>query len=167
MRVTWIKVRETCAESASLSRPDTPDPVARQVKTAGSGSGCRSCRKVTNMPCNRLRGSTPDLLLGFTPLAFFSPEISTRQWSYLTHSWGLVHTAPGRIHAPVGLHTVCLGANLLRVLVVQPESARSSVSRSRCGESLHRACKWRGCVLAEEDLRTRLPFSHENASQRC
>ena len=30
LRVTWIKVRETYAGSASLSRPDAPGPVARQ-----------------------------------------------------------------------------------------------------------------------------------------
>lgn len=57
-----------------------------KVKTAGGVPGCRGCRKVTRKPFNRLRGSTPDLLSGFTPLAFFSPEMSTRQWSYLTHT---------------------------------------------------------------------------------
>ena len=33
---------------------------------------------------NRLRGSTPDFLSGFTALAFVSPETTTRQWCYLS-----------------------------------------------------------------------------------
>ena len=31
---------------------------------------------------SRLRGSTPDFLSGFTPIAFASPEAPTRQWDY-------------------------------------------------------------------------------------
>lgn len=34
---------------------------------------CRSCRTVKYSFTIRLRGSTPDFLLGFTPLAFASP----------------------------------------------------------------------------------------------
>ena len=58
-----------------------------RVKTAGEGSGCRSCRKVVSIPSNRLRGSTPDFLSGFTPLAFGFSQPPTRQWDYLSHSW--------------------------------------------------------------------------------
>ena len=52
------------------------------VETTGDGDGCRSCRRVTSMPANRLRGPTPDFLSGFTPIAFASPEAPTRQWGY-------------------------------------------------------------------------------------
>ena len=39
-----------------------------KIKTVEDQRGCRSCQKVMNMPINRLWGSTPDFLLGFTPL---------------------------------------------------------------------------------------------------
>ena len=59
----------------------------KTVKTAGDGSGCRSCRKVISIPSKRLRGSTLDFLSGFTPSAFGFSEPPTRQWGYLSHSW--------------------------------------------------------------------------------
>ena len=41
-------------------------------------------------------------LSGFSPLAFSFSKISTKQWSYLTHSWELGCQAPGHIHTPMG-----------------------------------------------------------------
>jgi hypothetical protein len=58
---------------------------------------CSSCRKVLRGWTNRLQGSTPDFLLGLTPLALDSPKSSKRQWSYLKHSWGSGSWAPARI----------------------------------------------------------------------
>ena len=65
-------------------------------------SGCRSCREIAIPSINRLRDSSPDFLLGFTPLAFASPKATTRQWCYFTHNWGIGSLASGHIHTPVG-----------------------------------------------------------------
>ena len=41
----------------------------RDVGVSRCQRSCRSCRKVSQCSTNRLRGSTPDFLSGFTPLA--------------------------------------------------------------------------------------------------
>ena len=52
---------------------------------------CRSCRKVLQCLTIRLRGSIPDFLSGFTPLAFDQPRPTCKaagdSFCYLTQSW--------------------------------------------------------------------------------
>lgn len=95
MRCTWIKVKEACAAPASLSRPGEPDPTARQgqdswrlIEGAGAAGEGRST------PSNRLRGSTPDLLSGFTPLAFSQPRPTCKATGGLCHAVSMTSPKP-------------------------------------------------------------------------
>ena len=84
------------------------------------------------------------------------------QWCYLTlDSWGSVHEHQGIFHSPVDLLAACLGADLLRILVIRPGAVGCPVYMYRHGEALYRACRRRGYVLAERerDLRNLLSFS--------
>ena len=62
----------------------------------------RSCRKVLQCLTIHLRGSTPDFLSGFTPIAFDQPRQNCKaagdSFRYLTHSWDpyrCYHPGPG------------------------------------------------------------------------
>ena len=45
--------------------------------------------KIAMLQSDRLWGSTPDFSFRLTPLAFPIQSVTTRQWCYLTDSWGL------------------------------------------------------------------------------
>ena len=104
-------------------------------------------------------------LSGLTPLAFSIHLVTTRQWYYLTHSWGSVHEHQGIFHSTVGLHTACLGADLLRVLVVQPGAVRCPVSCIAAGRHYIGLVKGEAFYWQRETYALGSPL-HITASQR-
>lgn len=55
----------------------------RNLDTFGTSSAAGVVGRKRNTLANRVRGSTPDFLSGFTPLAFGSPEPPTRQIQFI------------------------------------------------------------------------------------
>ena len=60
---------------------------AKPSNTPGIRSAAGVAGKIAKLQSG-LRGSTPGFSFGLTPLAFHIHKVTTRQWCYLTHSWG-------------------------------------------------------------------------------
>lgn len=71
-----------------------------KVKTAGDQMGCRSCRKVADMPANRLRGSTPDFPSGLTP-----PPLTSHGQQQTPGGRGRLIPVQKQSHCPLPIHT--------------------------------------------------------------
>ena len=107
----------------------------------------------------------PDFLSGFTPAAFSFPKVPTRQWSYLTHSWGL-----GFRHQGVSTHRWAL--HVVHLVAKSPPSPCSSALGLKVPGS-HLSPRGGNCIglvvkllcTGRRDLRTRLYF-RISASQR-
>lgn len=136
--------------SGRIQRDELPSQFGSQV-AAGV------CRKAGVLPLSiRLRGSTPDFLLGLTPLALSPPGVRTRQCGYLPIARGLVCGQQGVSARRRAMHASHLGAKPPpRSLQFSLEPRSSSIHlhheevlrRTCCGEAIYWRERLTNCIL--------------------
>ena len=120
---TWV-----AHASGSPSQRCWYAPKERKPNAFGTSSAAEAAGRVSIRSQIRLRGFTQVFSFGVDSLSLSYPLGDHKAVVLLTHSWGSVHEHQGIFHSSVGLHTACLGTDLLRVLVVQPGVVRCPVS---------------------------------------
>jgi len=120
-----------------------------KVETTGDGPGCRSCRKVTNMPCNRLSGLHSGFSFRVCSHNLWLSLATTRQWNR--------NPGQGRLrvysHLPKVSTQASGGKEAPYCSILDRHQARSSHCPKKCTKKSHNARK--------------LPSSHLASCTRC
>ena len=140
------------------SRPCWWSPTERPSRYSWYQFGCRSCREVSLCENQPPSGLHSRFSVGGVSLSLCHSRDSHKAVVLFAHSWGLFCVAPGRVHAPVGLHSTHSGqaqgghtSSLCYALVDTADGREAIVTVCRDEDPPHRTEPERGYVLTRQD----------------